>query len=46
MFYQFPPMEITPDLVLKMQYDSLEVFRMGETRNETLFMRKETERIG
>lgn len=39
-WFEFPPFEITDDLVLRYNSDSTEVFRMGPTRNETLFYRK------
>ncbi|KAK5047194.1 hypothetical protein LTR84_006716 [Exophiala bonariae] len=40
-WYAFPPFDITEDLVLRMNFDSVEVFRMGEDRDETLFFRKQ-----
>jgi len=40
-WYGFPPFEITENLVLRLNFDSVEVFRMGSTRDETLFYRKE-----
>jgi hypothetical protein len=47
MFYEFPPFDIAGDLVLRLQYDSIEVFRMGEKREETVWLRSEWgERIG
>ena len=40
-WYDFPPFDITEELVLRMNFDSVEVFRMGESRDDTLFFRKE-----
>lgn len=40
-WYDFPPFDITEELVLRLNYDSVEVFRMGEQREETIFFRKE-----
>lgn len=37
----FPPFDITEDLVFRYNMDAAEVFRMGPTREETLFYRKE-----
>jgi hypothetical protein len=46
-WFQLPPFEITEDLVLRYNADSVEVFEMGPNRNVTLFYRKEGEkRIG
>ena len=43
-WYEFPPFEITEDLVLRLNSDFVEVFRMGPSRNETLYFRKEGEK--
>jgi hypothetical protein len=40
-WYEFPPFEITEDLVLRLNSDFVEVFRMGLSRNKTLFYRKD-----
>jgi hypothetical protein len=46
-WYDFPPFDITEDLVLRLNFDSVEVFRMGETRGETLFFREQgSESVG
>jgi len=42
-WYGWPPFDITEDLVLRINCDSVEVFKMGVTRNETLYYRKERE---
>lgn len=42
-WFEFPPFEINKDLVLKYNSDSVEVFRMGSSRDKTLFYRKEGE---
>jgi hypothetical protein len=44
-WYEFPPFEITEDLVLRLNSDFVEVFRMGPSRNKTLIYRKEGEKI-
>jgi len=36
----FPPFLITEDLILKYNQDGVEVFKIGPTRNETLYMRR------
>ena len=36
-WYEFPPFEITEDLVLRLNSDFVEVFRMDPSRNKTLF---------
>ena len=38
-WYEFPPFEITENLVLRLNSDFVEVFKMGPLRNETLFYR-------
>ena len=42
-WFELPPFEITEDLVLRYNSDFVEVFKMGPSRNETLFYRKEGE---
>jgi len=42
-WFEFPPFEITQDLVLRYNLDAMEVFRIGPSRNETLFYRKKGE---
>jgi hypothetical protein len=42
-WYSFPPFDITDDLVLRMQSNGNEVFRMGPNRDETLFYRRQGE---
>lgn len=39
-WWDFPPFMITEDLVLRYNSDVVEVFRMGSTRNETLYYRQ------
>lgn len=42
-WYDFPPFDITEDMVLRLNFDSVEVWRMGKGREETLFYRKNGE---
>ena len=39
-WFELPPFDITEDLVLRYNFDFVEVFKMGSSRNETLFYRK------
>ncbi|KAF2106164.1 hypothetical protein BDV96DRAFT_591541 [Lophiotrema nucula] len=39
-WWEFPPFEITDDLVYRYNLDQSEVWRMGATRNKTLWYRK------
>jgi hypothetical protein len=43
-WYGWPPFEITEDLVLRFNSDSVEVFKMGRDRERTLFFRKQGEK--
>lgn len=43
-WWEFPPMEITEDLVYRYNMDSSEVWKMGPTRNKTLWYRKRGEK--
>lgn len=43
-WWEFPPFEITDDLVYRYNMDSSEVWKMGPTRGETLFYRKRGEK--
>lgn len=42
-WYEFPPFDITEDLILRLNFDSIEVFKMGEERDKTIYFRKEGE---
>ena len=39
-WFELPPFDITEDLVLRYNFDFIEVFKMGPSRNNTLFYRK------
>lgn len=43
-WFEFPPFDITEDLVFRYNNDAAEVFRMGPTREKTLFFRKDGEK--
>lgn len=43
-WFEFPPYAITEDMVMRYNSDMVEVFWKGESRNETLFYRKDGER--
>jgi hypothetical protein len=43
-WFELPPFDITEDLVLRYNSDGIEVFKMGPSREETLFYRKEGEK--
>ena len=43
-WFELPPFEITEDMVLKYNSEIMEVFKMGPSREETLFYRKHEEK--